>query len=45
MKTGYANTAAASLYPDNATIIDRSHAQGGVSGYVHPFDPPMPDPD
>ena len=42
---GYANTAAASLYPDNATIIDRSHAQGGVSGYVHPFDPPMPDPE
>ncbi len=41
---GYANTAAASLYPDNATIADLSRAQGGVSGYVHPFDPPMPDP-
>lgn len=41
---GYANTAAASLFPDNATIFDLSHAQGGVSGYVHPFDPPLPDP-
>ncbi|HEU5218640.1 MAG TPA: CehA/McbA family metallohydrolase [Gemmatimonadales bacterium] len=41
---GYANTAAASLYPDNATIMDLTHAQGGLSGYVHPFDPPMPDP-
>ncbi len=41
---GYANTAAASLFPDNSTIIDLSHAQGGVSGYVHPFDPPPPDP-
>ena len=41
---GYANTAAWSLFPDNATIADFSHAQGGVSGYVHPFDPPAPDP-
>ena len=41
---GYADTAAASLFPDNATIIDEAHAQGGVSGYVHPFDPPAPDP-
>jgi TolB protein len=41
---GYADTAAASLFPDNATIIDDAHAQGGVSGYVHPFDPPAPDP-
>jgi hypothetical protein len=41
---GYANTAAASLFPDNAAIADLSHAQGGVSGYVHPFDPPAPDP-
>ena len=40
----YANTAAASLFPDNSTIIDLSHAQRGVSGYVHPFDPPPPDP-
>jgi dipeptidyl aminopeptidase/acylaminoacyl peptidase len=41
---GYANTPAASLFPDNATIADLSHAQDGVSGYVHPFDPPAPDP-
>jgi len=41
---GYAGTAAASLFPDNATIMDLAHAQGGISGYVHPFDPPMPDP-
>jgi dipeptidyl aminopeptidase/acylaminoacyl peptidase len=41
---GYANTAAASLFPDNAAICDLAHAQRGVSGYVHPFDPPAPDP-
>jgi len=41
---GYAHTAAASLFPDNATIMDLAHAQGAISGYVHPFDPPMPDP-
>jgi hypothetical protein len=39
----YANTAVASLYPPNAVIIDLAHAQGGVSGYVHPFDS-VPDP-
>ncbi len=42
---GYANTAAASLFPDNATIADLARAQNGVSGYVHPFDPPPPDPE
>ncbi len=42
---GYANTAAWSLFPDNSTIIDLAHAQGGLSGYVHPLDPPAPDPD
>ena len=41
---GYADTAAASLFPDNATVMDLAHAQGGISGYVHPFDPPLPDP-
>ncbi len=41
---GYAETAAASLFPDNAAIMDLAHAQGGISGYVHPFDPPVPDP-
>jgi Tol biopolymer transport system component len=40
---GYANTAAASLYPPNAVILDLAHAQGGVTGYVHPFDS-APDP-
>ena len=39
----YANTAAASLYPPNALILDLAHAQGGVAGYVHPFDS-VPDP-
>ena len=41
---GYVNTAAASLFPDNATIADLAHSQTGLSGYVHPFDPPAPDP-
>ena len=40
---GYPNTAAASLYPDNASIADLAHAQGGLVGYVHPFDT-KPDP-
>ena len=35
---GYANTAAASLYPDNAAIFDLAHAQRGISGYVHPYE-------
>jgi len=41
---GYVNTAAASLFPDNAFVSDQAHAQGGLSGYVHPFDSPAPDP-
>jgi hypothetical protein len=40
---GYPNTAAASLYPNNATVADLAHAQGGLVGYVHPFDT-KPDP-
>lgn len=40
---GYAGTAAASLFPDNSTVADEAHAQGGLFGYVHPFDTP-PDP-
>ncbi|HEV8599153.1 MAG TPA: CehA/McbA family metallohydrolase [Gemmatimonadales bacterium] len=40
---GYANTAAASLYPDNTTIFDLAHSQGSVSGYVHPYEQ-VPDP-
>jgi hypothetical protein len=39
----YPQTAAASLYPSNATVLDMAHAQGGVAGYVHLFDE-MPDP-
>jgi hypothetical protein len=39
----YASTAAASLYPPNALILDLARAQGGVGGYVHPFDS-LPDP-
>jgi hypothetical protein len=39
----YPNTAAASLYPPNAVVLDLARAQGGVSGYVHPFDS-LPDP-
>src|SRR5215470_12527516 len=34
----YANTAAASLYPNNAAVADMAHEQQGVVGYVHPFD-------
>ncbi len=35
---GYAGTAAASLFPDNATVSAITRAQGGLLGYVHPFD-------
>jgi TolB protein len=34
----YTNTAAASLVPTNADVADQAHAQGGLAGYVHPFD-------
>ncbi len=40
---GYPNTPAASLYPHNAAIADLAHEQGGLAGYVHPFDT-KPDP-
>ena len=40
---GYANTAAASLFPANATIFDLARAGGALAGYVHPFDA-EPDP-
>lgn len=40
----YPYTAAASIYPDNATVADMAHAQGAITGYVHPFDAPAPDP-
>jgi hypothetical protein len=35
---GYANTAAASLFPNNPAVFDLARAQGGITGYVHPFD-------
>ncbi len=39
----YPGTAAASLQPMNAVVLDLAHAQGAVGGYVHPFDS-APDP-
>ena len=34
---GYVNTAAASLYPNNTAIFGLTRSQGGITGYVHPF--------
>ncbi len=36
--SGYAGTPVASLFPDNATVAEQTRAQGGIVGYVHPFD-------
>ena len=41
---GYPQTAVASLYPDNATVAELAHRQSALVGYVHPYDPPAPDP-
>jgi Tol biopolymer transport system component len=35
---GYPQTAVESLFPHNAFIADRVHAQQGLVGYVHPFE-------
>jgi hypothetical protein len=35
---GSANTPLASIYPPNAVVADLAHAQGGLLGYVHPYD-------
>jgi hypothetical protein len=35
---GYPGTALASLFPTNAVVFDLAHEQGGLTGYVHPFD-------
>ena len=43
--SAYPETAAASLYPDNATVEDMAHEQGAIAGYVHTFVYPVPDPD
>lgn len=40
----YPGTAAASLYPDNATVARLAHEQQALVGYVHPFLAPPPDP-
>lgn len=42
--SAYPETAAASLYPDNATVADLAHRQNAAVGYVHPFLAPPPDP-
>jgi Tol biopolymer transport system component len=34
----YPRTALASLFPTNAFVADVARAQGGLMGYVHPFD-------
>jgi Tol biopolymer transport system component len=39
----YAGTAAASLFPTNATVADMAHEQHALVGYAHPFDS-VPDP-
>ena len=36
--SAYQHTALASPYPHNGVIADLAHAQGGLVGYVHPFD-------
>src|SRR5262249_26185895 len=36
--TAFPFTAVASPWPHNAAVADMAHAQGGLAGYVHPFD-------
>ena len=36
--SAYQHTALTSPYPHNGVIADLAHAQGGLVGYVHPFD-------
>jgi hypothetical protein len=42
--SAYPKTALHSFHPDNSTVSDLARAQGALVGYVHPFDPPEPDP-
>lgn len=42
--SAYPGTAAASLYPDNVAVAELAKAQSAAVGYVHPFEPPAPDP-
>lgn len=42
--SAYQHSALTSPYPHNGVIADLAHAQGGLVGYVHPFDTvPAPD--
>ncbi|KGQ20083.1 hypothetical protein LF41_2250 [Lysobacter dokdonensis DS-58] len=41
--SAYRHTALASPWPHNGVVADLAHAQGGLVGYVHPFDT-VPDP-
>ncbi len=36
--SAYANTAARSIAPMNADVVERARRQGALAGYVHPFD-------
>src|SRR5207245_1684188 len=36
--TGYEGTAIQSMYPSNTDILRLVQAEGGIGGYVHPFD-------
>jgi TolB protein len=36
--TGYEGTAIPSIYPSNTDILRLVQAEGGIGGYVHPFD-------
>ncbi|HVS16506.1 MAG TPA: CehA/McbA family metallohydrolase [Thermoanaerobaculia bacterium] len=40
----YPATGVRSPYPTNAAVADLAHRQNALVGYVHPFDPPRPDP-
>jgi len=40
----YPNTSAKSLYPPNSVVSELARAQGGLVGYVHPYDT-APDPE
>jgi TolB protein len=43
--SSYQNSAMASPYPTNTVVADLVHAQGGLMGYVHPYEiEDMPDP-
>ena len=43
--SAYPGTAAASIYPDNATVARLAREQNATVGYVHPFLSPAPNPE